>query len=95
MNKEQKRLYGKIAELGCALCRHQGNTGTPAELHHIRRTSKRSNAPVIPLCPYHHRGSNTSIHGMGRKLFERTYQITEEDLLEQTKTLIGEDYDKS
>jgi len=66
---------------------------TPAELHHIRRTGKRSNAPVIPLCPYHHRGSNTSIHGMGRKRFEREYEITEEQLLVQTKILIGEDYE--
>ena len=90
MNKEQRKLYGKIAELGCALCRHQGNEGTPAELHHIRRTSKRSNAPVIPLCPFHHRGSNTSIHGMGRKRFEREYGITEELLLEQTLSIIGE-----
>jgi len=89
MNKEQKKLYGKIAELGCSLCRHQGNAGTPAELHHIRRTMPRSVAPVIPLCTYHHRGSNTSIHGMGRKRFEREYGITEEQLLEQTEQLLG------
>ena len=89
-SKVEKEKYRKIAELGCSLCRYQGNEGTPAELHHIRRTSKRSNAPVIPLCPYHHRGSNTSIHGMGRKQFEIVYQITEEELLEQTKRLIGE-----
>jgi len=87
--KAEKELYRKIAELGCSLCRHQGNEGTPAELHHIRRTSKRSNAPVIPLCPYHHRGSNTSIHGMGRKRFEREYSITEEQLLVQTEDLIN------
>ena len=87
--KAEKELYRKIAELGCSLCRHQGNEGPPAELHHIRRTSKRSNAPVIPLCPYHHRGSNTSIHGMGRKRFEREYSITEEQLLVQTQDLIN------
>jgi hypothetical protein len=87
--KAEKEKYRKIAELGCSLCRHQGNEGTPAELHHIRRTSKRSNAPVIPLCPYHHRGSNTSIHGMGRKRFEREYAITEEQLLVQTENLLN------
>ena len=65
-------------------------TGTPAELHHIRRGGIRSQSPVIGLCPYHHRGSNTSIHGMGRKRFELEYQITEEELLEQTKRLINE-----
>jgi len=88
--KAEKELYRKTAELGCSLCRHQGNEGTPAELHHIRRTSKRSNAPVIPLCPYHHRGSNTSIHGMGRKRFEREYAITEEQLLVQTQILLND-----
>ena len=88
--KAQKETYRKIAELGCSLCRHQGFEGTPAEIHHIRRTGKRSNAPVIPLCPYHHRGSNTSIHGMGRRRFEGEYGISEEQLLEQTLELIGE-----
>jgi hypothetical protein len=90
MKKNEKENYRKIAELGCSLCRHQGNEGTPAELHHIRRTGKRSNAPVIPLCLYHHRGSNTSIHGMGRKRFEKEYGITEEILLEQTEYLLNE-----
>ena len=88
--KSEKEKYRKISELGCSLCRHQGNEGTPAELHHIRRAGKRSTAPVIPLCPYHHRGSNTSIHGMGRKAFEREYSITEEQLLVQTEALLNE-----
>jgi len=87
--KHEKEIYRRIAELGCSLCRHQGNEGTPAELHHIRRGNiPRTQAPVIPLCPYHHRKSNTSIHGMGRKRFEREYAITEEELLEQTEKLI-------
>jgi len=87
--KSEKEKYRKIAELGCSLCRHQGNQGTPAELHHIRRTGRRSDAPVIPLCPYHHRGSNTSIHGMGRRRFEAEYDVTEESLLAQTLELLG------
>jgi hypothetical protein len=90
-SKLEKQKYRKIAELGCSLCRHQGNEGTPAELHHIRRGNiPRAQAPVIPLCTYHHRGSNTSIHGMGRRQFEIVYQITQEELLEQTKRLLGE-----
>ena len=90
MTKDEKEHYRKVAELGCSLCRHQGNEGTPAELHHIRRAGKRSNAPVIGLCPFHHRGSNTSIHGMGRKRFEREYGITEEALLDETLRLLNE-----
>jgi hypothetical protein len=86
--KHEKEKYRKIAELGCSLCRHQGNEGTPAELHHIRRGGIRSRSPVIPLCPFHHRGSNTSIHS-GRKWFEKHYGITEEELLEQTEKLLN------
>jgi hypothetical protein len=86
--KHEKEKYRKISELGCSLCRHQGNEGTPAELHHIRRGGIRSRSPVIPLCTFHHRGSNTSIHGMGRKRFEQEYGITEEQLLEKTESLI-------
>jgi len=89
MTKDEKEHYRKVAELGCSLCRHQGNEGTPAELHHIRRAGKRSSAPVIGLCPYHHRGSNTSIHGMGRKRFEREYGITEEALHAETLRLLN------
>ena len=89
IKKSEKEKYRKIAELGCSLCRYLQLGETPAELHHIRRGNiPRAQAPVIGLCPYHHRGSNTSIHGMGRKRFEREYAITEEELLEQTERLI-------
>jgi len=80
--KAEKQLYDKLASIGCILCIHLGyGEGTPAEIHHIRRAGKRSNAPVIGLCPEHHRG-NTGIHGLGRKRFESIYKLTEEYLLE-------------
>jgi hypothetical protein len=79
--KDEKEHFRKTAEIGCILCYQLGNEGTPAELHHIRRAGKRRNAPVIPLCPEHHRG-NTGIHGLGRKGFERKYETTEESLLQ-------------
>ena len=81
MTKNQKKEYQNLANLGCILCYTLGYIGTPAEIHHIRRFGmKRDNAPVIPLCPEHHRGQ-TGIHGLGRKQFEQTYNTTEEDLL--------------
>lgn len=89
MTKTQKELYRKLADLGCILCiEYFGKYGTPAEMHHIRRSGKRSNAPVIPLCPTHHRFSNTSIHGLGRKSFELKFGFTEEYLLERSLELI-------
>jgi len=85
--KAEKQHYAKVANLGCSLCRYLGYGESEPELHHIRRAGKRTNAPVIPLCPEHHRG-NTGIHGMGRKAFEREYKVTEEELLEMTEKLI-------
>ena len=87
--KAEKEQMRKFAELGCILCiEHLGKYGTPAEMHHIRRSGKRSNALVIPLCPTHHRFSNTSIHGLGRKSFELKFGLTEEYLLERSLELI-------
>jgi hypothetical protein len=80
-SKDEKTHFRHLAEFGCVLCYHLGYEGTPAEIHHIRRSGIRSQSPVIPLCPEHHRG-NTGIHGMGRKAFERNYETTEESLLQ-------------
>ena len=80
MTKNEKQHYSAIAELGCSLCRHLGYGETPCEIHHIRRAGKRENAPVIGLCPEHHRG-NSGVHGLGRKAFERQYKTSEEELL--------------
>ena len=85
--KAEKERYGKVARLGCILCWHLGYEGTPAELHHIRRAGRRDNAPVIPLCPEHHRG-NTGIHGLGRKGFEKKYGLSEEELSVFTEHLL-------
>ena len=88
MNKEEKKHYAKIAQLGCSLCRHLGYGETPCEIHHIRRFGgKRENAEVIGLCPEHHRG-NTGVHGLGRKGFEACYGLDEQALLLQTKQLL-------
>ena len=86
MTKAQRKHYEKLVGLGCALCRHLGYGETPCEIHHIRHAGRRDLAPVIGLCPEHHRG-NTGVHGMGRKAFEKRYEVTEEDLLVQTEAL--------
>ena len=84
----QKKYYDKVARLGCILCRYLNLGETPAEIHHIRRYGgKRDFAPVIGLCPEHHRG-NTGLHGLGRKGFTKKYGIDEEFLLQKTETLL-------
>ena len=90
MNKAEKELYGKIAQLGCSLCRYLKFGETECEIHHIRRFGgKRKNAEVIGLCPEHHRG-NTGVHGLGRKGFETRYGIDEQALLELTLEMIND-----
>ena len=87
MKKAQRKHFDKLAQLGCLLCRHLGYGETPGEIHHIRHAGRRDAAPVIGLCPEHHRG-NTGVHGMGRKAFALKYGVTEKDLLAQTEALL-------
>jgi Icc-related predicted phosphoesterase len=49
---------------------------------------------VIPLCPEHHRGSS-GYHGMGRKAFEKRYEVTESELQQQLEELLNEKDDES
>lgn len=87
-----KRYMGRVAELGCALCRRLGYGQTPACVHHIRTGvgmgKRASDFDTIPLCPEHHQG-NDGIHGMGRKAWERRFGVTELELVEETKKLLG------
>jgi hypothetical protein len=96
MTKAEKEHYAKLARLGCILCRQidvRNIEDSPTEIHHIRRYGgKRSLAPTIPLCAWHHRlDSHTSIHGLGHKGFERFWGFSEEDLLEKTNQLLNDD----
>lgn len=87
-----KRHMGKVAALGCILCREIGYGPTPANVHHIRTGigmgKRASDFDTIPLCPEHHQGA-TGIHGMGRKAWERHHGITEIELLQKTKEMLA------
>jgi hypothetical protein len=95
MTKTEKEHYAKLARLGCILCRQidvRNIEDSPTEIHHIRRYGgKRSLAPTIPLCAWHHRlDSRTSIHGLGHKGFTKFWGFSEEDLLEKTNQLLND-----
>lgn len=87
MSKAESDYMGKVAALGCAICRRRGiDPAIPAEVHH-RRTGiglgRSSHYETIPLCHEHHRG-NTGIHGMGRRAWEVRHGVTEMDLVAET-----------
>ena len=76
---------GRVAALGCVVCRNSMFGATPAQVHHIREgqggAQRADNWLVIPLCPEHHDGKD-SIH-KDRQAFQMRYG-SELDLLAQT-----------
>lgn len=89
----EKKHMGRVAALGCILCDHLGLGATPAHVHHIREgqgmAQRASNFLTIPLCPEHHQGES-GLHGLGTKAFERTYGLSELDLLALTIERLGD-----
>jgi hypothetical protein len=93
VRKREAEYLSKVADIGCIICYRAGYPGTPAEIHHIRGLGlgmgvRNSHYNVLPLCPEHHRG-NTGYHGMGRKAFERKYEVTEAELQQQVESLLA------
>jgi len=90
----ERTHMGRVAALGCILCDHLGLGATPAQVHHIREgqgmSQRASNFLTIPLCLEHHLGK-TGLHGLGTNAFERTYGLSELDLLAMTIQRLGED----
>ena len=84
MSAKGARRMARVASIGCILCHAKGLGYSEAEVHHLKEEcgagQRQSDALVIGLCTEHHRGG-TGIHGLGRKAFDRTYNLTELDLL--------------
>lgn len=80
----EKQWKNRAAELGCILCWHNDQPGTPANLHHVREgqgmSQRSSDLLVTPLCKEHHQGK-TGIHGA---IFYHTWRLDEMDLLAMT-----------
>ena len=93
--KSEKTHMGRVAELGCIVCRNQGYGHTPREMtaiHHVRAGQgmgkRASNFDVLPLCARHHQtgGYGVAFHA-GRREWERRYG-SEVDLLAQIMGLL-------
>ena len=83
---------GRVAELGCILCRHLGNPDTPANVHHIREGAgmgqRSPHYLTVPLCPEHHQGAS-GVHMLGPSRFYTRYKLDELDLLSMTIEMLG------
>lgn len=90
--KAEKEHLGRVAALGCIVCRHAETPFMAAEVHHIRQGAgmgrRNSHFETIPLCPMHHRtgGYGVAFHA-GPKVWQELYG-TERELLEEVKGLI-------
>lgn len=82
-----RRHMDRVASNGCVLCNRLGYGWSAAEVHHARAgvgaAQRNSDWMTIGLCHEHHRG-NTGIHGLGTRAFERTYDVTELQLVAET-----------
>lgn len=84
---------GRVAALGCVVCRNAGYGATPAEVHHTRFNAgagqRSSNYSTIPLCSAHHRlgGSGVAFHA-GPETWEAKHG-SEQELLAQTLRELG------
>ena len=92
MSAAAKRHMDRVAALGCLLCRKLGDSGSAAELHHIREgqgmSQRAQDVLVLPLCPEHHRGAS-GVHGLGKRMFYTRYRVDELDLLAETLELLA------
>ena len=85
----ERRLYGRVAALGCILC------GREAAIHHLtglqHRAHGKKSSKVIPLCGDHHQngGYGVAIHA-GIEEWEKRWG-TQEELWEQTMEALGTD----
>lgn len=84
-----RRHMGRVASLGCVLCRQLGYGATPAQVHHLRtgigKGQRASDYLTMPLCEAHHTGA-AGIHGDRSAL--RQAGVSEIDLLALTIAMI-------
>lgn len=87
MTKAEKQHKAALADMPCAICLriHGAHEGGNVTLHHLRSGGwgKGDYTTLIPLCHNHHQGAE-GIHTLGTKAWERHFQVTQQDLLNQT-----------
>jgi hypothetical protein len=82
---DEKRHMGRVAELGCLICR------MPAQIHHVRghMFGMKDNYRCVPLCDRHHNGGEFGhcVHN-GTRTFELNY-MTQAEMLRRVNQELG------
>lgn len=88
MTKDEQAHKAKLADMACLICEriHGQHAGGNVQLHHLRTGGfgKGDFTTLIPLCFNHHQGAE-GIHTLGTKAWERTFDVSQKDLLELVK----------
>ena len=93
--KAERIHMERVANLGCLICRKEGNLYSPAELHHIRDVTltglgqRAKHTEIIPLCVAHHRIGKESFHNNSRA-FSKKWG-SQRELLKETLDLLVND----
>lgn len=94
---EEAAYIQRCVDFGCLLSYLKlGVMGEPAVYHH-RRTGTGAgciarHADGFALAPCWHDQGNLSLHKMGRKAFERHWEITEQELIDLSKKMFDAPY---
>jgi hypothetical protein len=81
--REESEYMGKVANVGCIICRLYLDLESPAEIHHTEgKTKVGCHFLILPLCERHHRtpGPGYVSRADGKKAFEAAY-MSEPDLI--------------
>ena len=98
-SKSDIEFQGRIASIGCIVCRNNGIENDYVSIHHITgRSSKSAHRQVLPLCANHHQIADTqkperwfALHANKAK-FEKEYG-SQNELYEQCIEILGESND--
>lgn len=80
MNKADRDRLDQLFEIGCIVCRKNGNGWVAPEIHHLKghpwsgMGKRASHQHTIPLCPAHHRyggGNEVGYHQSPAEFQER------------------------
>lgn len=92
LTKEEARYLAQVQDLGCIVCRGQGNY-TVAEIHHIVEGGRRKGHEfVLPLCVPHHRGGCCTDLYVSRHPFKAQFEArygTEWELFNKVQELLN------